>query len=164
MADIPSTDIPSPDFERASQAPLLVERLSDEKLPLVNRFYRDCRYSAKAGRGDWVYVLRLNNRIVAAVKLVPQIRQAQQWLFLRSMCVAPEQRRKNLGSKLLFELQGDLDGQLSYCYPFAHLQSFYEQIGFCCKGEGADLPNELFQGQARLNQQGRNVLLMVRRT
>jgi len=153
-----------------------IEKLADISLPLLNRFYKECRYSAKAGRGERVYVLKRPS-IVAAVRVVAKPlspAQQQQILdlglgtgqegeiyFLRSMCVAPALRGQGLGRQLLQGLEAELAGQLVYCYPFQHLLNFYAEIGFSAQQE-EQMPDFVVQAYRRYRQQGRDIALMWR--
>ncbi|GAA5315268.1 MAG: hypothetical protein AseanaTS_04730 [Candidatus Pelagadaptatus aseana] len=136
----------------------LVEQLDSQLLPLVNKFYKSCRYSAKAGREDVVFVVRSDQQMIAAVRL--QYRQDGVY-FLRSMCVAPEYRRQGVGTVLLNGMLPFLTQVLCYCYPFDHLESFYAQSGFTTIAPEAAEPYML-EAYHRYLKQGRKLLLMVR--
>ena len=131
-------------------------------LPLVNRFYKRCRYPAKAGRGERVYCLRQGGHIVAAVKLMPKSFDQEDWLFLRAMCVLPELQGQGLGKRFLEALDASFDRPV-YCYPFDHLKAFYGHAGFECPAPNDTIPKAIREGQQRLLQQGRKVLLMSRK-
>jgi N-acetylglutamate synthase-like GNAT family acetyltransferase len=136
----------------------VVELLDALHLPLVNRFYKSCRYSAKAGRGEQVFVLREKGAIKAALRLVPK---PDSFRFLRSMCVAPECRRQGLGLRLLQEIETDLDRSPLYCFPFDHLQSFYETIGFELRSPD-DVPAFIRDPFDAYVRQGKKILIMTR--
>ena len=156
---------------QASNLNLSVERLDQLHLPLVNKFYKACRYSAKAGRTDVVFVVRLqaesaHQPIIAALRL--QLQQSNIALvgaspsyFLRSMCVAPEYRRQGVGLFLLQELRPFLQDHSCYCYPFAHLQSFYSSIGFALR-DPSTAPAHMVEAFMRYRRQGRDIVLMSR--
>lgn len=153
---------------------VIVEKLPDISLPLLNRFYKECRYSAKAGRGERVFVVK-QPAIVAAVRIVAKplnpVQQQQildlglgsgkedEVYFLRSMCVAPALRGQGLGRQLLQGLEVELAGQLVYCYPFQHLLNFYGEIGFSRQQE-EQMPDFIVQAYRRYRQQGRDIGLM----
>lgn len=136
-----------------------VVEIDSLSLPLVNRFYKSCRYSAKAGRGERVFVLRSDGQITAALRLSPK---PDGFYFLRSMCVAPARRGQGFGSRLLQEILPELDRLDCYCFPFSHLQGFYAQVGFQLAAEAsvADFIRDPFR---RYRQQGRNIIIMCRR-
>ncbi len=139
-----------------------VEAIENIQLPLVNRFYKDCRYSAKAGRGEFVYVVRERGVIVAAVRL----QSKPDWLFLRSMCVAPEFRGQGIGSLLLDGLGALLSQHHCFCYPFEHLHDFYAEGGFSlvseCQGAEQEIPQFMTEPLERYRKQGRKLILMRR--
>ncbi len=128
------------------------------QLPLVNKFYKHCRTSARAGRDETVYVLKCGSDIVAAVRLQPR----EGWYFLRSMYVDPACRGQGVGSTMLQGLQPFLQAHASYCYPFVELQAFYAQGGFFSLAE-ADAPAFMVDALQRYRAQGRAICLMVNR-
>ncbi len=136
-----------------------MEVLDALHLPLVNRFYKDCRYSAKAGRGEQVFVLRQSGAIRAALRLQPK---PDAYRFLRSMCVAPEHRRQGLGFRLLQEIETELNQSPLYCFPFDHLQSFYEAIGFELSSPDS-VPSFIRDPYEAYVRQGKKILIMTRR-
>jgi len=144
-----------------------VERVEGPSLQLVNKFYKSCRYSAKAGRGDLVFCVRSKGIIIAALKLVPQeiqsINASQSWLFLRGMCVDPSLRGCGVGQFLLQSIADEIGSTASYCFPFTHLERFYASIGFVLR-DPSDLtiPPLVRQSYERLISQGRKVHLMTR--
>ena len=135
-----------------------IECLAPLQLPLVNRFYRQCRYAAKAGRGEQVYVVKAQGSIVAAVRLVPK---PQHHRFLRSFCVAPPYRRQGVGTYLLRALAPALAPAPCYCFPFARLQAFYAAAGFVVR-EPQALPDFIQQPFNRYRLQGRDIIVMLR--
>lgn len=135
-----------------------VECVAEVQFPLVNKFYKACRYSGKATRGDSIFALKGAQGIVAAVRLEPR---SNGWYFLRSMCVAPELRRQGLGSQLLRGLDDFLQQHPCYCYPFDHLQGLYQQAGFRLQ-DPHTAPAEMQEAFRRYTAQGRKIILMVR--
>jgi N-acetylglutamate synthase-like GNAT family acetyltransferase len=128
------------------------------RLPLVNRFYQHCRYSAKAVRNEHVCVVRRQQQIVAAVRLTPQ---ADGSLFLRSMCVDPALRGQGIGRYLLAQLQPLLDTAFCYCFPFSHLPDFYASAGFIVAAD-TDVAPAVAEACQRYRRQGRAIVIMVR--
>lgn len=135
-----------------------VECVPEVQFPLVNKFYKACRYSGKAVRGETVFALKGAQGLVAAVRLEPK---SGGWYFLRSMCVSPELRGQGLGSQLLHGLAEFLNQHPCYCYPFDHLQSFYAQAGFQLQ-EPQLAPAEMQEAFQRYTLQGRKIILMAR--
>ncbi len=136
-------------------------QMNELTLPLVNRFYKNCRYPAKAGRGERVYCLRKSGKILAAVKLMPKSFGQEDWLFLRAMCVLPELQGQGLGKLFLEELKCCFDLPI-YCFPFEHLETFYEHADFSRPDSASSIPPAMVEGLQRLLTQGRKVLLMTR--
>ena len=145
---------------------LRVVELPEIQLPLVNRFYKDSGDSAKAGRGDRVFVVRRYHEsnatvshIVAALRL--QVK-SDDWWFLRSMCVAPVLRGQGLGRKLLEGLEGFLAEHSCFCYPFEHLEHFYGLAGFelIAPEEVSYQPGFMSEPFGRYRRQGRKIILM----
>jgi len=135
-----------------------VEALAPERFPLANRFYKQCRFSAKCQRSDKVWVIRGEQRqVVAAVRLVP--RGDDAWL-LRSLCVAPTLRGGAIGSALLEGIRPFLEQVRCYCYPFAYLQRFYERAGFV-ELAAEDAPADIRGPWEKYNRQGRDLLIMA---
>lgn len=154
-----------------------IECVDPLRLPLVNRFYKNCRYSAKAGRGELVYALHQEGSIQAATRLVPYSfrgqdlqqlmtltgseRRTDHCLFLRSMCVQAEKRGQGLGTALLQAVIEPLNKAFSYCYPFSHLHDFYAQIGFKQVAQ-EQVPGFIAEPYQRYCRQGRDIIIMVR--
>ncbi|WP_299982800.1 GNAT family N-acetyltransferase [uncultured Pseudoteredinibacter sp.] len=135
-----------------------LQLVPEASLPLVTKFYKTCRYPAKAGRGERVYCLRLEGEIVAALKLMPKNFADAPWLFLRAMCVLPQMQGQGIGKIMLRLLKPYFDQDV-YCYPFSHLESFYGSIGFA-RLAPEETAAEMSHAYQRLLDQGRDVLMM----
>ena len=105
------------------------ERISELRLPLVNRFYSSCNYLVKCGRLDWVYSLSIGGKIIAAARLMPQ---PSTHFLLRNLCVAPDMRNQGVASHLIRAILTTLVSvnKNCYCYALPHLQDFYLALGF----------------------------------
>ncbi len=132
------------------------EQLAELQIPLVNKFYKQARYSSKAGRGEVIFVLKHSSAIVAAVRLEPK---QNLGYFLRAMCVAPEMRGRGIGSELLIQMQPFLNAHAVYCFPFDHLTPFYAQAGFALQ-DLHRLPRAIADPFTRYRQQGRKICIM----
>jgi len=133
------------------------ERLLEVQIPLVNKFYKHCRYSSKAGRGEVIFVLKGDAGIVAAVRLEPK---NDGWYFLRAMCVDPSLRGQGVGSQLLKSMEAFLSSSRVYCFPFDHLVDFYSQASFVvCSPDIA--PSFIKDACLRYQQQGRKICIMA---
>ena len=132
------------------------EQLTELQIPLVNKYYKQSRYSSKAGRGEVIFVLKDQSGIVAAVRLEPK---NNGWFFLRAMCVAPELRGQGIGTQLLNHMQDFLSHHSVYCFPFDHLQVFYEKAGFILHGID-EAPSFIRDPFCRYQLQGRKICMM----
>lgn len=107
----------------------IFERISELRLPLINRFYSSCNYLVKCGRLDWVYSLSIGGKVIAAARLMPQ---ESTHFLLRNLCVAPEMRNQGVASHLIRAILATLvsENKNCYCYALPHLQHFYLSLGF----------------------------------
>ncbi len=135
------------------------EQLADIKLPLVKAFYKTARYSPKVNKQDEVYVLRSSpeGEIVAAVRLTTE----QDTLLLRSMVVLPAMRSKGIGKLFLRRLTESIGARDCWCFPFEHLESFYQSAQFACI-EPTEAPPNLQQKYHRYCSHGKRLLIMKR--
>ncbi|HWV15175.1 MAG TPA: GNAT family N-acetyltransferase [Cellvibrio sp.] len=131
--------------------------LVDEfRLPLVNRFYADCKYKVKCGRNDRVYSISLNGNMIAAARLLPQ---ADNSYLLRNLCVASQWRRRGVASYFLKKVLADLPPHDCYCYALFHLKLFYIGLGF--QVFSADqVPQDIGEVYRRHQQRNRDWILM----
>lgn len=134
----------------------VLERVSEIRLPLVNRFYASCNYRVKCGRFEHVFSLTLGDRIIAAARLIPQ--RAGHYL-LRNLCVEPELRNKGVASYLLRNLMPFLKGANCYCYALPHLQQFYLSLQFQ-HFSPEDVPQDIAEMYLRHRERKRGWILM----
>ena len=74
-----------------------------------------------------MFVLRSDRSlIVAALRATPK----ENGFLLRSVQVARTEYGKGLGSQLVRETLAMIHPAPCWCYPFSHLQHFYEVCGF----------------------------------
>lgn len=81
--------------------------------------------------------------------------------MLRGMQVAPEWRRRGVGTRLLRALVAELGGEECHCVPYAHLTRFYGAAGFREIGDD-DTPPFLRERLAGYRADGLSVLVMRR--
>lgn len=105
------------------------ERVSEMRLPLINRFYSSCNYLVKCGRLDLVYSLSSDGKILASARLMPQ---KSTHFLLRNLCVVPHMRNRGIASYLIRAILIALasENKNCYCYALPHLQQFYLNLGF----------------------------------
>jgi len=124
-------------------------------LPLVKQFYKQNGMRAQAPKGDLIYIARLNNQIVAALRLHP----VGDSYLLRSMCVDTQQRKQGIGSALLSYCQSAFSEINCYSFPFEYLQGFYHRANFKpCKAENA--PTDITLKFTRYLENGKKICLM----
>lgn len=133
------------------------ECLAPIAYPLVNRFYKQAREKGKTQSSDEIYVARIEQQIVAAVRLCPI---SESKLLLRSLAVLPEYRRTGIGTQFMTYVIEQIGTRECWCYPFAWLQIFYEQFGFH-KVEPEDAPEFIRTPFENYQRQGRDILIMA---
>ena len=110
---------------------------------------------AQAPRNDEVYIATQGTKIIAALRLHP----VNNVFLLRSMCVDSELRQQGIGSALLDYLQPRLQNIECYCYPFSHLQVFYERAGFEIISDTL-VPESIRDKYQRYRSNGKDICLM----
>jgi N-acetylglutamate synthase-like GNAT family acetyltransferase len=105
---------------------LTVKQAEHYSLPLVKQFYKKNGMRAQAPKGEAIYIASKGTHIIAALRLSPS---GNDYL-LRSMCVSAELRQQGIGSHLLQHIQSRLNAVECYCFPYSHLESFYQSAGF----------------------------------
>lgn len=96
-------------------------------LPVVKNFFKKNGFRAQAAKSDIVYIARLHNSMVGALRLCPYSNNT--WL-LRSMCIKEELRNQGIGSDFLMSLNDTFKAKNVYCFPYKHLEAFYRKAGF----------------------------------
>ncbi len=125
--------------------------------PLANRFYKQAREKGKTQRSDEVYVARVEQKIIAAVRLCPI---AGGGVLLRSLAVLPEYRRTGIGIQFMDYVAVEIGARECWCYPFSWLQTFYEASGFHIV-EPENSPEFIRTPFENYQRQGRDILIMV---
>ena len=134
-----------------------VELVEPEELPSVRVFYEHVGYGGGVQATDQVLVIRVGQKIVAAVRLCEE----HGTLVLRGMYVDAEYRSQGYGVQLL-ESAGNLIGAAEcWCVPHAHLVQFYSRAGFREK-ETDSIPGFLVERQAQYERRGHAVSVMQR--
>jgi N-acetylglutamate synthase-like GNAT family acetyltransferase len=96
------------------------------QLQLVKRFFKDNGFRAQAAKSDVIYIARNGQGIIGALRLCLY---DKSWL-LRSMCIKEEFRHKGIGLMFLKSIHNELQSKRCYCFPYLHLENFYQQAGF----------------------------------
>jgi len=128
-------------------------------LPLIRRFFQHNGMRAQAAKSDRIYIARLlsdnNKPIIAALRLC---KINQDWL-LRSMCVEKNFQRQGVGLTMLKQIQTELKEKHCYCFPYTHLQSFYQQAGFKLI-DSAQASPEIEQRFSQYSNNGIDIIIM----
>ena len=106
---------------------------------------------------DAVYVAEADGELAGVVRRTVE----EGVTMLRGMQVAPEWRRRGIGTRLLRAFVADLGDGECWCIPYLHLTDFYGMEGF----ETVPGPNPPAFLQARLAEyraRGLSVLIMRR--
>lgn len=105
---------------------LTFQTLEPIKLPLVTRIYKAHYPSAKAKKNEVTIVGYENNMIVAVVRFRP----LEQLQLLTGMLVVPTHRGTGVGHQLMNHCRNTILNERTYCFAYAHLETFYQQHGF----------------------------------
>jgi DTW domain-containing protein YfiP/GNAT superfamily N-acetyltransferase len=120
--------------QESPAAGLNCERLAPERFRDVNDFYNANGYKATCRPTDILWVLRepSNDALVAAVRMTPQrYKPIGAMLFLRSLCVARDWRRRGLGTVLTRAATAEEDhGLPRYCFALEELVPLYLRAGW----------------------------------
>lgn len=148
---------------RSDPAPLalntiILKEWQGENFRAVNQFYRRQKHKGSASGDERVFVIEHDSQIIAAVRLVPY----EGYYWLRSLYVEQTQQGKKLGSQLLAYLDQHIT-QPIYCFPYLHLDHFYQQAGYQLIGEDK-MPQSILQLYTRYNRKGQGILAMAKNT
>ncbi|MEJ6078438.1 GNAT family N-acetyltransferase [Vibrio sp. 1-Bac 57] len=99
-------------------------QLQKHQIPLVNQFYKQVYKKGLANKSEQVFVIK-NQQILCAARL----KTVQGATLLTGVACLPALRGQGLTSNLLTQL---LSAQMQtiYCFPYPHLQIFYQRLGF----------------------------------
>lgn len=137
---------------------IILKEWQGENFRAVNQFYRRQKHKGSASGDERVFVIEHDSQIIAAVRLVPY----EGYYWLRSLYVEQTQQGKKLGSQLLAYLDQHII-QPIYCFPYLHLDHFYQQAGYQLIGEDK-MPQSILQLYTRYNRKGQGILAMAKNT
>ena len=103
---------------------LQFSQLQKEHIPLVNQFYKQVYKKGLANKSEQVFVLKTNQILCAA-----RLKEVQGSLLLTGVACLEEYRKQGLASLLITHLL-TTQQQCIYCFPYPHLQTFYQKLGF----------------------------------
>ncbi|TEW52781.1 GNAT family N-acetyltransferase [Psychromonas algicola] len=121
---------------------LLFCQLEKQQTPLVNQFYKRVYKKGMANKSDQVFVLKDQE-----IRCAARLKAIQGALLLTGVACAIEYRGKGLASLLINNIL-NLQTQDIYCFPYPHLETFYQHLGFtCCEPEQLpEILNAKYQG------------------
>ena len=94
------------------------------KYPLINQFYKQFYKKGSASKDEAVFILK-RQTILCSVKL----KTLDQALLLTGVATAANERGKGYASLLISKLMLQSSAPV-YCFPYRHLEKFYQQLGF----------------------------------
>ncbi len=123
----------------------------------LNAFYVEQGYHSDWSKVEMAFVAMENNKIIASVK----VERSHGFSILRGMYISREFQGRKIGTKLIKYIEPILNETISYCMPFAHLDTFYSQVGF----EKVNLnlyPKYLRKRYIGYQESGYNIIPMIR--
>lgn len=121
----------------------------------INQFYRSQKHKGSASGDDQVFIIEHDEKIVAAVRLVPY----EGYFWLRGLYVDKALQGQKLGTHLLKFIDQHISKPI-YCFPYLHLDHFYTQAGYQHVG-AAQMPDSIAQLYERYNRKGQGILAMA---
>ncbi|MCL6269370.1 GNAT family N-acetyltransferase [Sansalvadorimonas sp. 2012CJ34-2] len=109
-------------------------QVTDERLGLVNRFYKANGHKGKCSREDLVFTAQNKSKIAGAVRYIPKA----DGFLLRGLWVDEQLRGNRIGYQLLQFSVKHLHAKI-WCYPYQHLIGFYNSCSFV-EVEAGDVP------------------------
>ncbi|WP_409440184.1 GNAT family N-acetyltransferase [Psychromonas sp. GE-S-Ul-11] len=114
------------------------------QIPLVNQFYKQVYKKGAANKSERVFVLKTNQIICAA-----RLKEVDGNKLLTGVACDPAYRHQGLASQLIQYILR-LQTETVYCFPYPHLQRFYQQLGFQLLSAEL-LPTKLAEQYSRYN-------------
>ena len=122
------------------------------KYPLINQFYKQFYKKGSASKDEAVFILK-RQTILCSVKL----KTLEQALLLTGVATATNERGKGYASLLISKLIQQCSTPI-YCFPYLHLENFYQQLGF--KQLAIEQAPESISKQFKLYNTKQTLLLM----
>lgn len=114
---------------------------------------------AQAAKNDEVIIARYHlmpsKPIIGALRICPV---ENSWL-LRSMSIENSYQRKGIGHFMLSQIQSSLSKKNCYCFPYRHLESFYQKAGFQVIDD-KEATDEIRQPYQQYIDNGKDIILM----
>ncbi|RBW46868.1 hypothetical protein DS885_05800 [Psychromonas sp. B3M02] len=119
-------------------------QLDKLQIPLVNQFYKQVYKKGVANKSEQVFVVKAKQIVCAA-----RLKAVDDNLLLTGVACDPTYRQQGLASQLIRYVLS-LQTETVYCFPYPHLQGFYQQLGFQLL-PAEQLPITLAEQYARYN-------------
>lgn len=129
-----------------------VERLEAIATPLVNKFYQAHSVRGRANKQDQVWVVKAPTLIAAC-----RLQDRKSSLFLSTLYVEPQSRGQGVAKRLVLDALA-AQQQTVFTFPYRHLESFYQSLGFT---QSHSLPCEIDTLFTAYRQQGRDIIAMT---
>jgi len=128
--------------------------LEKVKYPLVNQFYKRVYKKGIAGKNEAVFVFKHQQHIICSAKL----KSIETSLLLTGVACDEDYQHQGYASQLIKQLIATQQ-QAIFCFPYAHLEAFYQRLGFIHLA--VEMAPENIQQRFLRYQQHRKLLLMV---
>lgn len=128
--------------------------LEKVKYPLVNHFYKRVYKKGTAGKNERVFILRNEKQIICSAKL----KLLEDNALLTGVACDPQFQHQGYASLLVKKILAN-NKETIYCFPYAHLERFYLQLGFVLLPV-EDAP-EAIKNRFNRYQENRDLLLMI---
>lgn len=128
----------------------------------AEEFYRVCKRETHLDLENTIVVAQNDDDVVGIIRLCHE----NKFYVLRTMQIHPNYQRKGLGAQILKKYDQLLrERQIDevYCMPYAHLESFYNKIGFVkiCDSDAPIFLQERVKA-TRIRKPNEPVILMKR--
>lgn len=128
--------------------------LEKVKYPLVNQFYKRVYKKGIAGKNEAVFIIKHEQQIICSAKL----KSIEENLLLTGVACDADYQHQGYASQLVKQLL-QKQQQWIFCFPYPHLEGFYQQLGFTHLT--VDDAPEAIQTRIVRYRQHRELLLMV---
>jgi N-acetylglutamate synthase-like GNAT family acetyltransferase len=108
------------------RAVLIIRTVEGNEFEKIVAFYREADYTSELAPSDQFLIAEEGGSIKAALRLCRE----NGCLVLRGARVLPPYQRQGISTRLLRYAEKTIGERVCYCIPYAHLESFYAQIGF----------------------------------
>ena len=137
-------------------AEAVIREAGPEEVERVRAAYLAWGYGGGAAASDVILIAEREGELLGIVRRTRE----DGTVMLRGMQVAPNERGRGVGTRLLAAFVARLGAAECWCVPYAHLVDFYGRAGFEAVAEGA--PPFLGERVESYRARGLDVTLMRR--